>query len=100
MQTFDELLFLHPASVIARLAAEPSPRQRKRTEKSKPEELKQPLLLRLAAWGGMRKGGKRAGARQYDWSGERPRAQDPAASVVRPANARLGPLDPTGQGAT
>jgi hypothetical protein len=76
MQTFDELLFLHPASVITRLAAEPPPRQRKQSE-PKREGLKQPLLLRLAAWGGARNAG-----------------------VVKPAKAGLGPADPTGQAAS
>jgi len=55
MTAIDELLYLHPASVVTRLAAEPPRPRRKRTEKTKHVAPAHRLLLKLASWGDARK---------------------------------------------
>jgi hypothetical protein len=54
MTAIDELLYLHPASVVTRLAAEPPRPRRKRTEKPKYVAPARRLLLKLARWAGAR----------------------------------------------
>ena len=48
MTAIDELLYLHPASVASRFAAEPPKPRRKRTEKPSHVAPERRLLLRLA----------------------------------------------------
>jgi hypothetical protein len=47
MAALEELLYLHPTCVVARFAAEPSPRPKKRVRKPKPAPERRVLLRRL-----------------------------------------------------